>query len=178
MSERGASEADPQPEAVAASAPHVGTEVSADVRGDVYVAISARRTAFDTLMWQVPALGLTAQAFLLTIALGAGSSRPARYIAASLALGTAVVAIQTMAKHRQNEKTDALILEQLERLFGVYVNGVPPHLPPGARGRAVGNDMHGWIKVRSFDLWVASLVCFALAAAAIIVIATVAPQLF
>jgi|SRR6266496_1936795 len=126
------------------------TAIPRDVLGDVYTALAARRTAFDTLMWQIPTIGLTAQAFLLTIALGAGSSRWARMVAGSLALVTALVAIQTMAnalgagssrwarmvagslalvtalvaiqtmaKHRVNERTDSLILERVEKTFGI-----------------------------------------------------------
>lgn len=34
----------------------------------VFQAVAQRRLQHDMLMWQVPALGLTAQAFLLTIA--------------------------------------------------------------------------------------------------------------
>ncbi|MER6612681.1 hypothetical protein [Streptomyces xantholiticus] len=36
----------------------------------VYQAVAARRMQWDALLWQVPALSLTAQAFLFTITLG------------------------------------------------------------------------------------------------------------
>jgi hypothetical protein len=42
-----------------------GPEVNS---GLVYQAVAQRRLQRDLLMWQVPALGLTAQAFLLTTA--------------------------------------------------------------------------------------------------------------
>jgi hypothetical protein len=45
--------------------------------------------SYTTLLWQVPALGLTAQAFLMTIVLGTGSppiSHGVRYIASALSI--------------------------------------------------------------------------------------------
>lgn len=38
----------------------------------MYQVVAARRQNFDAMVWQVPALSLTAQAFLLVIALGPG----------------------------------------------------------------------------------------------------------
>lgn len=130
---------------------------------DVYTALAARRTAFDTLMWQIPTIGLAAQAFLLTIALGAGSSRWARMVAGSLALVTALVAMQTMAKHRANERTDSLILERLEERLRIRVSGVSPHARPADRATAMGNRLRRWLGLRSFDLWIGSLLFFTLA---------------
>src|SRR5690349_20867309 len=105
----------------------------------VYAAIAGRRTAFDTLVWQVPSLGLTAQAFLLTLAYGPSSSSTARYVAGGLSIVIALVAIQTMLKHRANERTDNLILKKIEVGSGISVGGKRPHDPPTERGRAVGN---------------------------------------
>src|SRR4051794_38552756 len=48
----------------------------------IYGLAEGRRQVFEQMMWQVPALGLTAQAFLLTIALDPGSTPLARGIAA------------------------------------------------------------------------------------------------
>lgn len=45
-----------------------------------YQIISNRRISQDELMWQVPALSFTAQAFLFTIALGSGISMKSRLI--------------------------------------------------------------------------------------------------
>jgi hypothetical protein len=45
-----------------------------------YAAIAARRTQWDSLLWQVPTLSLTAQAFLFTIALTQGNDAWARII--------------------------------------------------------------------------------------------------
>jgi hypothetical protein len=45
---------------------------------------SAQYASYTTLLWQVPALSLTAQAFLLTLALGHGNGTSAKVIAAAL----------------------------------------------------------------------------------------------
>jgi len=137
-----------------------------DKASTVYQVIGTRRIAYDTLMWQIPALGLAAQAFLLTIAFGADSSRSSRLVAGVLAMMVAFVAVQTMHKHRANETTDSLILERLEEENGIEVMpGVHPHARPDIRGRAVGNQMvDRWLnRHRSVRLWAASLSGFALA---------------
>lgn len=38
----------------------------------LYQVVAARRQSFDSMVWQVPALSPTVQAFLLVIALGSG----------------------------------------------------------------------------------------------------------
>lgn len=145
----------------------------------VYQVIAHRRTAFDTLMWQVPALGLAAQAFLLTIAYGSSSSNWARYISGGLAMVVALVAIQTMLKHRANEKTDNLILERIEVIAGIRIGSQVPHSSPSRRGPAVGNELIDgfWAKRKSASLWVASLMCFAVAGATAIVLTLCDPGL-
>ncbi len=145
------------------------------LRGYVYSAIAARRTAFDTMMWQVPALGLTAQAFLLTIAYGSNTSNTSRYISSALAITVALVAIQTMRKHQANETTDSMLLEEIERVCDVKVKNVHPHAKPLVRARAVGNGMFNMplVKRKSAQLWVYSLSMFALAATIAFVITAV-----
>jgi hypothetical protein len=138
-------------------------DVPAELFGSVYSTIAARRTAFDTLMWQVPTLGLAAQAFLLTIAYGPTSSQVARCVSGGLAAVVAMVAIQTMLKHRANEKTDNLILKEMEVGAGISVGaGANPHDAPMVRARAVENKLieNRLTQARSARLWVTSLLCF------------------
>lgn len=59
--------------------------------------------SFTTLLWQVPALGLTAQALLMTIVLGTGSppiSHGARYAAAALSIIIAYASYHLMHDQR------------------------------------------------------------------------------
>ena len=49
-----------------------------DLSRETYAIVAARRTQFDQLVWQVPVLSLTAQAFLFSIALSHDATRTAR----------------------------------------------------------------------------------------------------
>lgn len=93
----------------------------------VYAAVAARRTQFDNLVWQVPVISLTAQAFLFTIALSDGGTRFSRSMACVLAMITAFLTVQLLTKQRQAEITDAHWLEELEE-----------------RASSVGKPMHGY----------------------------------
>lgn len=81
----------------------------------VYSAVAARRQQWDNLVWQVPVLSLTAQAFLFTIAIGGDSQRIARVIASLLSLVVTFLCMTLMARHRQAEIMDAHWLEDFEK---------------------------------------------------------------
>jgi hypothetical protein len=49
-----------------------------DLSRETYAIVAARRTQFDQLVWQVPVLSLTAQAFLFSIALSHNSTECVR----------------------------------------------------------------------------------------------------
>src|ERR1700723_2339113 len=80
-----------------------------------YSVIATRRAQWDSLVWQVPTLSLTAQAFLFTIALTQGNDAWARLISSMLSLNITVISILLMARQRQAEIHDAAWLEQVER---------------------------------------------------------------
>jgi hypothetical protein len=80
-----------------------------------YAALSARRTARDSMLWQVPALTLAAQAFLLTIALNSATTPPARGLASGLAFLAALMGMQLLSRHTLLERQDAKWLEAAER---------------------------------------------------------------
>ena len=74
-----------------------------------------RRVSTDAMMWQVPALSLTAQSFLLTIVLGGASTAAAsRVIAAAVGAVISFGALQQMLKHRYHEEMLSRWLEHLE----------------------------------------------------------------
>jgi len=87
----------------------------------VYAAVAARRLQWDNLLWQVPTLSLTAQAFLFTIALGSDSQRFARVVACVLSLVVTFLSVTLMARYRQGELNDAHWLEQYEMDHGLPV---------------------------------------------------------
>src|SRR6266705_6760573 len=70
---------------------------------EVYAAVAARRTQFDNLVWQVPVLSITAQAFLFTIALGADNRPVSRVIACLLSMIVTFLTVQIFTRHRQAE---------------------------------------------------------------------------
>jgi hypothetical protein len=80
----------------------------------MYAVVAARRSQFDSLLWQVPVLSLTAQAFLFTIALDPDTTRFARTIASLLSLVVTFLTVQLLTRHRQAEITDAHILQSWE----------------------------------------------------------------
>lgn len=132
-------------------------------------------------MWQVPALSFTAQAFLLTIALGGGIG-VSRLTSAALALIIALISMQLMAKHRFNEEIDSRLLEAFERQFEIEaIFGCPPHAPPGRRMKTVNagsgmfRGMHPvkrpwYVAISSYNLWQRGLGLFACTSVAIIIV--------
>jgi hypothetical protein len=132
-----------------------------------YQIMAARRQAFDTMMWQVPALSLTAQSFLLSLAYGGQSSRLAAAVAGGLSTVIAVMSIQLLLRHRQNELTDSVILNQIELEHGwreVFASGE-------RRAVAAGLQRRRFIRVRSFRLWAGGLGVFGVTGALAFVLA-------
>jgi hypothetical protein len=138
-----------------------------------YQVVAARRAQWDSLLWQVPTLSLTAQAFLFTVALG-GGDKWSRSVASLLALLLSVMSVMLMARHRQSEIKDAHWLEDVES--SVFKLG-----DWGAHGEAFRNQREAiteiyvgppgsWIPLKPmFNLWAVGLSTFGLAAIAVIV---------
>lgn len=80
----------------------------------VYAALAARRNQFDNLLWQAPVLSLTAQAFLMTVALGSSVPLYPRSVACLLSVVVAFLSVQILTRHRQAEITDSHWLRDLE----------------------------------------------------------------
>lgn len=85
----------------------------------VYQTLAPRRTGYDAMLWQTPALALMAQAFLMTLALAYESKPLVRLIAALLGLILSVLTMQLMARYRLFEKLDSLLLDRLEETLGL-----------------------------------------------------------
>jgi len=138
---------------------------------EVYAAIATRRLQWDNLVWQVPVTSLTAQAFLLTIALDDMSSKTARIAASGLAVIAAILAVQLMTRHRQAEITDAHWLWHYEKAHHSHhvVHG------PDWRRRRNQQDPEVWLVFRwlrllpGFATWAIGLSLFGLVALATLV---------
>lgn len=78
-----------------------------------YSIVANRRQTYDTLLWQSPALCLTAQAFLMIIILS-GEADIKRILAAILSLLVSIATYLLIKKHRSLEIHDSRLLEKFE----------------------------------------------------------------
>ncbi len=141
----------------------------------LYEIVAHRRMQYDGMMWQVPALSLTAQAFLLTIAVGPDSSPVARVVSGLLSAVIALISVQLMTKHRRHESVDSRWLEKFERDRGLE----PVHAPPRGRAEALGLRRATWLeRLSSFDVWRFGLVAFGVIALFAAVATLIHPDVF
>lgn len=160
-------------------------DVSPELLASIYQTLGNRRQGYDTMMWQVPAISFTAQAFLLTLALSGGLG-VARLVSAALALIIALISMQLMSKHRFNEEIDSRLLEAFEKRVDIAtLFGCPPHAPPGQRLATVNSGKGQYAGVRkaptswyagisSYRLWQWGLGIFAATSLGIIVVNVIA----
>lgn len=147
------------------------SKLDPNILASVYQSLTARRLGYDTLMWQVPALSLTAQAFLFTIALSSGSSPWARIVASGLSFIIAIISMQLMAKHRFHEEIDGKLAEKLEGELQLNsLLGFTPHAKPLERAQVVGVRSNWYIRQSSYRIWRLGLALFALAALGLIAV--------
>lgn len=139
----------------------------------MYAAVAARRTQWDNLLWQVPTLSLTGQAFLFTIALGPDSSRASRMIACTLSMVMTVLAMHLLSRHRQAEWTDAHWLEAYENNhFGWSHHG---KAWAARRNQERGS---GWLaRFKGFQVWMSGLAAFGGAALFVLILTAFWPAL-
>jgi len=79
-----------------------------------YPIIAARRQSYDTLLWQVPALGIAAQSFLFSAALSKDASKPLSVCLWMLSATIGFAVVFLFRRLRLNEVADAKILEEYE----------------------------------------------------------------
>jgi hypothetical protein len=131
----------------------------------VYQAISARRISYDQMMWQVPALSLTAQSFLVAIAVNTGLGSAVRVLALFLAMISGALTMQLMAKQRFHEQVDTLYLRKWEASSPILVvGGFTPHdhaisSGPG-KAAALGITPSRWVRLSSYRCWMWGLRLF------------------
>jgi general stress protein CsbA len=154
--------------------------IDPDERRLIYATVTARRLQQDSLVWQVPVLSLTAQAFLYTIALGPDSSSFARIVSAVISIVITVLSVTLMARHRQSEVTDAEWLTEYEATL-------PPayrqHGRPFQERRDRQQTDRGAFTLLvlpwpAFRTWIVGLGIFGLISGFVIVATVVQPELF
>lgn len=98
-----------------------------------YAIVANRRQQWDTLLWQMPTMVLTGEAFLFTISLGAQIATTGRIIAATLSLLVALASLHSLASHRLSELADSAWLHEYE-----LAHGAPELHGLSWRGRRLG----------------------------------------
>ena len=111
-----------------------------------YAIVANRRQQWDTLLWQMPTMVLTGEAFLFTISLGAQTTQTGRIIAATLSLLVAVASLHSLASHRLSELTDSAWLHEFElthevpALHGLSWRGRRQSIVASQRGSSSATD--------------------------------------
>ena len=123
----------------------------------LYQVVASRQQSYEDNMWQAPGLALTAQAFLMTIALGAETDRLARMAAGLLAAMISLISIQLLLRHRVGAVADAIWLEEFEQSHGWTV----VHDRSNKRFKRMGIQVHGLARMRSHRIWIYGLITFA-----------------
>ncbi|MEV6430890.1 hypothetical protein [Nocardia sp. NPDC051463] len=138
----------------------------------LYQVVADRRLQYENLLWQVPAVSLTAQAFLFSVALSQNIESFPRILAGLLALNLSVISIMLMASHYRAESRDAEWLERFEQ----QELGAGAWSPHGAefRPQYISDPDAGWvdnlIHLRlMFQIWVVGLALFGVVAILMIV---------
>lgn len=86
-----------------------------DERNEVYSIIASRSVQWDHLLWQMPLLSMTAQAFLFTISLGPETTQLGRTFACVLSIVTLWLVGASMVRQRQSAIADAKWLNKREK---------------------------------------------------------------
>ncbi|QDG68076.1 DUF4916 domain-containing protein [Pseudarthrobacter sp. NIBRBAC000502772] len=108
-----------------------------------YQTLSARALAHNGLIWQTPGLAMTAQAFLLTIALSPAMSLFGRIASCLTSVVISLLCIQLMAKHSRLEVTATKQLEAMDRDNGLqHINAIMDK-----------TEWHWYEQMRSRILW-------------------------
>ncbi|MDQ0865719.1 hypothetical protein QF036_003300 [Arthrobacter globiformis] len=150
-----------------------------------YEMLLQRELEQDAMLWQTPTIALTAQAFLLTIALNPTSPAFATYLAAGLGLVVALLSMQLMAKHRFLNLMDRAHLHALEARLGIqhlsnrqyFYNNGTYRVPDWLANHKSPPAEHGLAKFRSYRVWIFGMLVFAAVNLAVIAVQIWAPGL-
>lgn len=116
-----------------------------------YQALRERRLAYDSMMWQSPALGIAAQSFLLSMAFDGSKGVFPNLVCSLLSTGLGLSSIQLMMKHRHHERLTTQQLHKLEVDHGL----IQVHERPC---RATEDDHFHWLtNFSSFRVWMGGL---------------------
>lgn len=150
-----------------------------------YSIVANRRQQWDTLLWQMPTMALTGEAFLFTISLGGNTAQTGRIVSSVLALVVAIASLHSLSAHRLSELTDSRWLHEHEIDRGAsVVHGISWR----DRRMAIVQDqlksskltdrlVARTYKFRSIEIWFWTMVLIALTSVCVLVITIVQPSL-
>ena len=123
-----------------------------DARAALLAVYAGQFGSYTTLLWQVPALSLTAQAFLFTIALAKDVDPEARVVTGILSVVASLMSIYLMFSHRVHAERQGRVAEDLALQLGAQRG--PERYHRGAAGVWAG------VNRGSFALWILGLGLF------------------
>jgi hypothetical protein len=140
--------------------------------GDMVALLSVYTSQFGsytTLLWQVPALGLTAQAFLMTIVLGTGSDA-ARYLTSALSIIIAFASSRLMHDQRARAINHAELAKRISyRLSITNLIGGSFGLSDAVPRQGV-DAQNVWATNRFiYGVWIGCMLLFAVTSALVII---------
>jgi hypothetical protein len=94
-------------------------QLNPDIKVNLLSLYATQFGSYTTLLWQVPALSLTAQSFLLTIAVGSESSKYARLIASGLSIIIALSSYALMHDQRGHAINYGALSRRLSKQLGL-----------------------------------------------------------
>ena len=123
-----------------------------DVQAALLAVYAGQFGSYTTLLWQVPALSLTAQAFLFTIALAKDVNPGARVLTGILSVVTSLMSIYLILSHRIHAERQGRVAVDLALQLGAQRG--PEKFHRGAAGVWAG------VNRGSFALWILGLGLF------------------
>ncbi len=100
------------------------SNVPADKLDFTWRAVNTRRLQWDNLLWQIPLLSITGEAFLFSIILGSTTPYFSRNLSSVLAMIISAASLQLFARQRASEMHDAHLIEAIEkRMLGYSIHG-------------------------------------------------------
>ena len=127
-------------------------ELTPDTQAALLTVYASQFGSYITLLWQVPALSLTAQAFLFTIALAKDVAPAARAVTGILSVVTSLMSMYLMFSHRIHAERQGQVAMDLAKQLGAQQDPKVDHA--GAVGVWAG------INRGSFALWILGLGLF------------------
>ena len=125
-----------------------------------YELLMMRELEQDSMLWQTPALAMTAQAFLLTVAFDSGASVVARAVTAGLGVVVAFLSMQLMAKHRFLEELDREKMREFESALGIAPLAKREWAYRDGRYIQTKPVESRWAKHSSYKVWQRGLLLF------------------